>query len=185
MASHTESSGIDGFLRWLATYRLVIYFGGVLAIATPRLLRIATDLEVGPVVRTVLVVTSLGVMILTYLGERRMRTGTSGHRDDRTGGRTRRERATTDTESGRGSGPETDAGARSRAESNAATSDSADDTPQYSRRTRAAFAAGVVGVVFGIYVALETSVPAGLLFVFGAILFVQSAYRRERGAEGE
>lgn len=170
MASQTETSAFDGLLRWLAAYRLVVYVGGLLAIASPRFLRTTADVTVGPTLRTVIVVTSLVLMILTYLGERRGKNTTSRRGDSGTD-RARFERTTAD--------------AASEPDTEPSNAEESGGTAQYSRRTRAVFAAGVVGVVFGIYVALEASLPAGLLFVFGAILFVQSAYRRERGGEAE
>lgn len=154
MTPHTESSGFGNFLRWLAAHRLAIYAAGLLAIATPRLLRATADIGLGPTLRTAIVVVSLGVMILTYIGEQR-NPDPAASQDDPSGTGSEPDRAT-------------------------ATAEASGERPRYSRRTRAIFAAGIIGVVSGIYVALEVSVPAGLLFVFGAILFVQSAYRRER-----
>lgn len=170
MASRTESSGYDALLWWLVRYRLVIYLGGLIAIATPRLLRAVSDVELGPTVRTAIVVVALAAMILTYVGERRVSAGAPR-------GNATRPRRSDARSSGSGT-PER--GAETGTEPDGEPTGSSAGTLQYSRRTRVIFAAGLVGVVFGTYVALEVSVPAGLLFVFGAILFAQSAYRRER-----
>lgn len=53
----------------------------------------------------------------------------------------------------------------------------------YPLRTRVAVAAAVLGLAAGVYVALEVSLLAGLLFVGGAYLFAYLAYEGE-GAGG-
>lgn len=47
----------------------------------------------------------------------------------------------------------------------------------YSRRTRLAVAAAVVGLAVGVYVAVEVDALVGLLFIAGAYLFTYVAYR--------
>jgi uncharacterized membrane protein YgdD (TMEM256/DUF423 family) len=76
--SRTESSGLDPLFRLLVTYRLLVYFGGLFVIGLPLLFR-ALDIELPGTARTVLVVVTLAVMVLTYLGERRV-----GYADSRT-----------------------------------------------------------------------------------------------------
>jgi hypothetical protein len=69
--ARTESSGLDPLFRLLVTYRLLIYFGGLFVIGLPLLFR-ALGIELSGTARTVLVVVTLSVMVLTYLGERRV-----------------------------------------------------------------------------------------------------------------
>jgi hypothetical protein len=76
--AHTEPSGLDSLFRLLVTYRLLIYFGGLFVIGLPLLFR-ALGIELSETARTVLVVVTLAVMVLTYLGERRV-----GYADSRT-----------------------------------------------------------------------------------------------------
>lgn len=76
--ARTESSGLDPLFRMLVSYRLLVYFGGLFVISLPLLLR-ALGIELPGTARTVLVVITLAVMLLTYLGERRV-----GYADTRT-----------------------------------------------------------------------------------------------------
>jgi len=84
MASQTQSSdrAFGTLLRFLVTYRLFVYLGGLIAIGIPLLLQRAYGTELSPGARTAIVVVSLGVMIVTYLAERRVG---QGHIDSRTG----------------------------------------------------------------------------------------------------
>lgn len=69
--TRTESSGLDSLFRLLVTYRLLVYFGGLFVIGLPLLFR-ALGIELSGTARTVLVVVTLAVMVLTYIGERRV-----------------------------------------------------------------------------------------------------------------
>ncbi|MFD1633764.1 hypothetical protein ACOZ4L_13095 [Haloplanus ruber] len=74
MASQTQSPDrpFGTLLRLLVTYRLFIYLGGLIAIGIPLLLQRAYGTELSPGARTAIVAVSLGLMIVTYLGERRV-----------------------------------------------------------------------------------------------------------------
>ncbi|WP_256684439.1 hypothetical protein [Halococcus qingdaonensis] len=67
----TETSELDALFGVLVAYRLLIYFGGLLVIGSPLLFG-AFGIELAGTVRVVLVVVTLAVMILTYVGERRI-----------------------------------------------------------------------------------------------------------------
>lgn len=67
----TETSELDALFGVLVAYRLLIYFGGLLVIGSPLLFG-ALGIELAGTVRVVLVVVTLAVMILTYVGERRI-----------------------------------------------------------------------------------------------------------------
>jgi uncharacterized membrane protein YgdD (TMEM256/DUF423 family) len=69
--ARTEPSGLDSLFRLLVAYRLLVYFGGLFVIGLPLLFR-ALGTELSGTARTVLVVVTLAVMVLTYLGERRV-----------------------------------------------------------------------------------------------------------------
>jgi hypothetical protein len=77
--AHSESSGLDSLFRLLVAYRLLIYFGGLFVIGLPLLFG-ALGVALSGTVRTVLVVVTLAVMVLTYVGERRI--GFDGSRTD-------------------------------------------------------------------------------------------------------
>ena len=74
MASRTSGAngGVDALSRLLVTYRLPIYLGGLVAIGTPLAVASAFDVAVPPAARTAVVVASLGLMVVTYLAERRV-----------------------------------------------------------------------------------------------------------------
>lgn len=72
MAARTNRSDLDPLFRSLVAYRVFIYVGGLVAIALPRILRTVAGIDLAASVRTLIVAASLGVMILTYLGERRV-----------------------------------------------------------------------------------------------------------------
>ncbi|MFB6161469.1 MAG: hypothetical protein ABEJ61_09885 [Haloferacaceae archaeon] len=57
-------------------------------------------------------------------------------------------------------------------------------TERYSARLRASVVLAIVGVALGVYLLLRGRVPAALLFVGGALLFFQLAYRSEGATEG-
>jgi hypothetical protein len=119
---------------------MLVYLGGLIAIGTPLALRRVADVELSPGARTAIVAVSLGLMIVTYIGERRV-----GHGHlDRTGG----------------------------------------PSESYSVRLRAAIAMAVVGIAVGIYVLMEVSLFAGLLFIVGAYLFAYMGYRTEGANDG-
>lgn len=65
----------ESFFTWLgralATYRYVVYVGGIIVILLPRLLRVTTGISLPLQTRRILVGGALGVMIITYLAERR------------------------------------------------------------------------------------------------------------------
>jgi len=84
MASQTQSPdrAFGTLFRFLVTYRIFVYLGGLIAIGIPLLLQRAYGTELSPGARTAIVVVSLGVMIVTYIAERRVG---SGHIDERTG----------------------------------------------------------------------------------------------------
>lgn len=50
----------------------------------------------------------------------------------------------------------------------------------YSRRARASVVLAIVGIAVGVYLVLERNTAMGLLFLVGALLFFQLAYRAER-----
>jgi hypothetical protein len=84
MASEAQSGNraFGTLLRFLVTYRLLVYLGGLIAIGIPLVLQRAYGTELSPGARTAIVVVSLGLMIVTYIGERRVGRE---HIDSRTG----------------------------------------------------------------------------------------------------
>ncbi|GAB6859927.1 hypothetical protein ACFR97_03250 [Haloplanus litoreus] len=84
MASQTQSPdhAFGTLFRFLVTYRLFVYLGGLIAIGIPLALQRAYGTELSPGARTAIVVASLSVMIVTYIAERRVG---QGHIDERTG----------------------------------------------------------------------------------------------------
>ena len=74
MASETQSATrpFGTLLRFLVAYRLFIYLGGLIAIGIPLALQRAYGMELSPGARTAIVVVSLGLMVVTYIGERRV-----------------------------------------------------------------------------------------------------------------
>jgi hypothetical protein len=71
MTFRTESSGLMPLFRLLVTYRLLVYFGGLFVIGLPLLFE-ALGIELPGTARVVLVIVTLAVMVLTYIGERRL-----------------------------------------------------------------------------------------------------------------
>jgi len=84
MASEARSStGLGTLLRLLIAYRMLVYLGGLMAIGAPLALRRVGGVDLSLGARTAIVVVSLGLMILTYIGERRVG---HGHLDRTPGG---------------------------------------------------------------------------------------------------
>lgn len=150
MATHADSSGLDSLLRVLVSYRLAVYIGGLAAISVPAVLRATVGIDPPSTVRTIIVGASLGLMILTYLGELRLGHGSTGP----AAGRPRTEPTTGDT-----------------------IGESESDATGYSKRTRTTVVIGLVGIVVGIYVVIEINTFVGMLFIVGGLLFGRSAYR--------
>lgn len=136
MATDANATALDALLELLVAYRGLVYVGGLLAIGSPLLLVHGFGVEPPWAVRTAVVWVSLGVMILTYVGERRLGTVRPGD------------------------GPD-------------------DGRKPFSLRVRVALVMAVLGVAVGVYAAIEVNLVVGLLFVVGAILFGQFAFRRE------
>lgn len=84
MATETPSSdsSLGMLFRLLVTYRLLIYLGGLILIGVPRVIDELFGIELSPGARTAIVVVSLGLMIVTYIGERRVG---SDHVDEASG----------------------------------------------------------------------------------------------------
>jgi hypothetical protein len=82
MARTASTRGVDELLRLLVAYRLLVYLGGLIAIGTPLALAVAFGVEVSTEARYAIVTASLGLMVATYVGERRVGLD---HVDDRTG----------------------------------------------------------------------------------------------------
>lgn len=74
-STNTERGGLDGLFQLLVSYRLLVYLLGTIAIGTPLFLAVGLGIEVSAAARTTIVVVSLGLMILTYVGERRLGLG--------------------------------------------------------------------------------------------------------------
>ena len=87
MASHTSGTpgGVEAVSHLLVAYRLPIYLGGLAVIGAPLAVASAFDVTVPPAARTAVVVASLGLMVATYLAERRV--GVPDRSDGRPGGR--------------------------------------------------------------------------------------------------
>lgn len=135
--TRTESSDPNPLFELLVAYRLIVYFGGLVLIALPLVLE-ALEIGFPATARVVIVAVVLTLMVLTYLGERRVGFGES---------------ETTGT--------------------------------SYPLRTRLALAFALVGIAVGVYVTLEVSTLAGLLFIAGAYLFGYMGYRSGFDGEGE
>jgi hypothetical protein len=82
MASHTRETGLSHLFRFLVAYRMLIYLGGLVAIGIPLFLQRAFSIEVSAGARSAIVLVSLAVMVVTYVGERRVG---DDHVDERTG----------------------------------------------------------------------------------------------------
>lgn len=151
MTDDIDASGELG--AFLVTYRMAIYLGGIAVIGLPLVLHSAAGVTLPRSARLAITVAVVGLMTVTYLAERRLGTDVAdGASGDVTDG-------------AGGDGPDGPAATRS----------------AYSLRTRITVAAAVLGLAAGVYVALEVSLPAGLLFVVGAYLFAYLAYRIDGG----
>lgn len=147
MTQTTRSSGV-AVQSVLVRYRLVVYVVGLLAIVAPIVLS-QVGVTVSSGIRTVIVLASLFVMVLTYVAERQF---------------------VHETRSDDGDFPnrQTHAGNE--------RSQRYEHEREYSRQARTAIGFALIGVAVGGYVALEISPVGGLLFVVGALLFVRLAY---------
>lgn len=135
-------AGPDLLFRFLVAYRLLFYLGALVAMSLPLGLVWLFDVHLPPAARTTIVGVSFGVILLTYLAERRVGLD---HVDPRTG-------APTET---------------------------------YSHRMRASVVLGIVGIAAGVYLLLDERHAVGFLFLAGALLFFQLAYRSELARRGE
>lgn len=70
--ARTSDDGSELLFRFLVAHRILLYVGGLIAISTPLGLAWAFDYELSPGARTAVVGVSLGVIVLTYLAERRV-----------------------------------------------------------------------------------------------------------------
>ena len=82
MASESRTADLDPLFRLLVAYRSFVYLGGLLVISLPLFLSVAFDVEPPATVRAVVVTVSLAIMVVTYVGERRVG---HDHIDPRTG----------------------------------------------------------------------------------------------------
>jgi hypothetical protein len=82
MANDANRSALDALLELLVAYRALVYVGGLLAIGSPLLAVHGFGVEPPWAVRAAVIWVSLGVMILTYAGERRLGTTGAGGRAD-------------------------------------------------------------------------------------------------------
>lgn len=73
METKTRPVGFDAVLRILVAYRLLVYLGGLAVIGLPSVLERVFDIVLPSTARTVIVVVTLTLMVLTYAGERRVR----------------------------------------------------------------------------------------------------------------
>ncbi|MFB6157141.1 MAG: hypothetical protein ABEJ34_04805 [Haloferacaceae archaeon] len=80
--SSNRGEGLDRLFRLLVAHRMLVYVGGLVVIGIPLFMVRAFGRELPWAVRTTLVVTSLTIMIVTYVGERRVG---HDHLDDTTG----------------------------------------------------------------------------------------------------
>lgn len=142
MSGRPAASGVEYFARFLVSYRILLYLGGLLAMSVPLLAAWVFDVIIPPAARTTIVGVSFGVLLVTYLAERRVGLD---HVDPVTGA----------------------------------------PRESYSRRLRASVVLAIAGVAVGVYLVLEGTVAPGVLFLVGALLFFQLAYRAERRGDDE
>lgn len=140
MATRQSASGLDFVARFLVSYRLLFYLGGLLAMSVPLLLRWGFDVTLPPAARTAIVIVSFSVLVVTYLAERRVGLD---HVDPVTGS----------------------------------------PREAYSWRLRVSIVLALVGIAVGLFLVLDGSTAPGLLFLAGAVLFFQLAYRAERSGD--
>lgn len=72
METKTRPVRFDAVLRILVAYRLLVYLGGLAVIGLPLVLAQVFGIVLPPTARTVIVVVTLTLMVLTYVGERRI-----------------------------------------------------------------------------------------------------------------
>lgn len=142
MAGRSTEGAFGFLLRFLAAYRILFYLGGLLVMSLPLIAAWTFDVVVPETVRTAIVAVSFGVLLLTYVAERRVGLD---HVDPVTGS----------------------------------------PHEPYSWRARVSVVLALVGLAVGLYLALAGNAATGLLFVVGALLFFQLAYRADRAGEDE
>lgn len=135
--ARANEGGPSLLFRFLVDNRLLFYVGGLIAISMPLGLVWLFGVELPPGARTAIVTVSFGIILLTYLAERRVGLERVHATDDRA-------------------------------------------REPYSARFRAIVFLAIVGIAVGIYLLLERDPIVGLLFLAGALLFFQQAYRVER-----
>lgn len=140
MASRPDAGAVAFLLEFLAAYRILFYLGGILVMSVPYVAFWLFDYQFPEEARTAIVGVSFGVILLTYLAERRVGLD---HVDPVTG------------------------------------------SPRegYSRRAHVSVLLSLVGIAVGVYLVLADDAAMGLLFLAGALLFFQLAYRAERSDE--
>ena len=150
----TDTDAPGGLGAFLVTYRMAIYLGGIAVIGLPLVLHSTAGITLSDSARLAITITTVGLMTVTYLAERRL-------------------------------GLDVDAGVDGDSVSTGGDSDRTVDSTStgggYPLRTRIAVAAAVLGLAAGIYVALEVSIIAGVLFVGGAYFFAYLAYEGDGG----
>lgn len=132
--------GVARFSRFLVAYRLLLYFGALLAMSLPLGLAWLGDTELPWAVRTAIVVVSFAVIVATYLAERHVGLD---HVDPQTGA----------------------------------------PAEEYPTRMRVGVVFAVAGLAVGVYFALADRPFVGLLFLGGAVLFLQMAFRSDGAGE--
>lgn len=135
MSQRSRGADLAYVARLLVAYRIPLYVGSLIAMSVPLVLTWTFDITLSPAARSTIVAISFGVILVTYLAERRVGLD---HTDP--------------------------------------TGASAD---AYSLRLRASMVLAVVGIAAGLYLLLRGSTGPGLLFLAGALLFFQLAYRAE------
>lgn len=136
MASRTDAGALGFLFRFLVAYRILFYLGGLLVMSVPIGAAWILDVVLEEAVRTTIVVVSFGVILLTYIAERRVGLD---HVDPATGA----------------------------------------PREPYSRQAWASVMLAIVGIAVGVYLVLERNTAMGVLFLVGALLFFQLAYRAE------
>ena len=137
MSRRSDAGPFDFLLGFLAAYRILFYLGGLLFMSVPLVVEWTTDVTVPQPVRNAIVAVSFGLLLLTYLAERRVGLD---HVDPATGS----------------------------------------PREPYSRRTRVTVVLAIGGIAIGVYLLAIGNVGMGLLFLGGALLFFQLAYRADR-----
>lgn len=136
----SEQNGIQAIARFLVDHRMLLYVGALMAMSLPLGLVWLYGVELSPAARTTIVAVSFGVILVTYLAERRVGLD---HADASTGAA----------------------------------------TPRYPLRMRVGVVLAIVGIAGGVFLALDGRPAVGLLFLVGAVFFLQMAYRSEEEAD--